>query len=77
MEQFLEDEVPSFQPNIPHITNNVSSNEDVNIHVHKEGGLGGGICAKLVFFVLFSALAVLIGLTITEHRGLTDGKQLF
>lgn len=50
-------------------------NDDQNIHVHKEGGTGGGICAKLVFFILFSALTVLIGLIITEHRGLTDGKK--
>lgn len=49
-------------------------NEDVNIHIHKEGGTGGGICAKVVFFLLFSALAILIGLIITEHRGLTDCK---
>ncbi|XP_044766094.1 aspartyl/asparaginyl beta-hydroxylase isoform X2 [Coccinella septempunctata] len=46
--------------------------EDVNIHVHKEEGTGGGICAKIVFFILFSALIILIGLIITEHRGLTD-----
>ncbi|KAL3290048.1 hypothetical protein HHI36_023419 [Cryptolaemus montrouzieri] len=46
--------------------------EDVNIHVHKDEGTGGGICAKIVFFILFSALIVLIGLIITEHRGLTD-----
>ncbi|XP_064215545.1 aspartyl/asparaginyl beta-hydroxylase isoform X3 [Tribolium castaneum] len=49
-----------------------AQNEDLNIHVHKEDGTGGGICAKIVFFLLFSALAVLIGLIITEHRGLTD-----
>lgn len=48
--------------------------EDLNIHIHKEGGTGGGICAKVVFFLLFSALVVLIGLIITEHRGLTDCK---
>ncbi|KAK9890047.1 hypothetical protein WA026_008856 [Henosepilachna vigintioctopunctata] len=46
--------------------------EDVNIHIHKEEGTGGGICAKIIFFILFSALIVLIGLIITEHRGLTD-----
>lgn len=71
---FPEDEGSPLQPTIPVITNNQSTTDDVNIHVHKEGGLGGGICAKLVFFVLLSALAVLIGLIITEHRGLTDGK---
>lgn len=51
-----------------------STNDDINIHVHKEGGTGGGICAKLIFFVLLTALAVVIGLIITEHRGLTDCK---
>ncbi|XP_044257541.1 aspartyl/asparaginyl beta-hydroxylase isoform X3 [Tribolium madens] len=49
-----------------------AQNEDLNIHIHKEDGTGGGICAKIIFFLLFSALAVLIGLIITEHRGLTD-----
>ncbi|CAH1153790.1 unnamed protein product [Phaedon cochleariae] len=56
----------------PPIFANNSLSDDVNIHVHKEGGTGGNICAKLVFFFLFSALVVLIGLIITEHRGLTD-----
>lgn len=48
--------------------------DDQNIHVHKERSTGGGICAKFVFFVLLGALAVIIGLIITEHRGLTDRK---
>ncbi|CAG9828778.1 unnamed protein product [Diabrotica balteata] len=60
------------KPHVPVFTNNTVVNEDLKIHVHKEEGTGGGICAKLVFFILFSALAVLIGLIITEHRGLTD-----
>lgn len=48
--------------------------DDVNIHVHKESSTGGGLCAKFVFFILLAVLAVLIGLIITEHRGLTDCK---
>lgn len=58
----------------PPIISSATVNEDVNIHIHKEEGTGGGICAKIVFFLLFSALAVLVGLIITEHRGLTDCK---
>lgn len=54
----------------------VPPNDDQNIHVHKERTTGGGFCAKFVFFILLSALAVLIGLIITEHRGLTDRKYL-
>ncbi|XP_019869478.1 aspartyl/asparaginyl beta-hydroxylase isoform X2 [Aethina tumida] len=48
------------------------NNDDVNIHVQKEGGTGGNICSKIIFFLLSSALIVLIGLIITEYRGLTD-----
>lgn len=49
-------------------------NDDVNIHVEKEVSTGGGVCAKIVFFFLLTALAVLIGLIITEHKELTDCK---
>ncbi|XP_025829421.1 aspartyl/asparaginyl beta-hydroxylase [Agrilus planipennis] len=42
----------------------------INANVHKDSG--GGFCAKIVFFILLTALAVLIGLIITEHRGLSD-----
>lgn len=48
--------------------------DDLNIHVEKEVATGGGVCAKIVFFFLLTALAVLIGLIITEHRELTDCK---
>ncbi|XP_018578910.1 aspartyl/asparaginyl beta-hydroxylase isoform X1 [Anoplophora glabripennis] len=65
-----EGEQIPIQTHAPLHTN--SSNDDVNIHVHKESGTGGGICAKLVFFVLLSALAVVIGMIITQYRGLTD-----
>lgn len=67
-----EGEQIPIQTHAPSHTN--SSNDDVNIHVHKEGGTGGGICAKLVFFVLLSALVVVIGMIITQYRGFTDGK---
>lgn len=53
-----------------------STVDDINIHVHHEGGTGGGICAKIIFFLLFSALAVLVGLIIIEHRGLTECKLI-
>ncbi|XP_060537362.1 aspartyl/asparaginyl beta-hydroxylase isoform X4 [Cylas formicarius] len=53
-----------------------ASNEDVNIHVHKEGGTGGGICAKIVFFLLFSALIVLVGLIIKENQGLNELENI-
>lgn len=43
--------------------------------MEKEVVTGGGVCAKVVFFLLLTALAVLIGLIITEHRGLTDRKS--
>jgi aspartate beta-hydroxylase len=59
-------------PTPPQVPISTNQNEDLNIHVHKEDGTGGGICAKIIFFLLFSALAILIGLIITEHRGLTD-----
>ncbi|KAJ8934850.1 hypothetical protein NQ314_013121 [Rhamnusium bicolor] len=63
------EQIPT-QTHAPLSTN--SSNDDLNIHIHKEGGTGGGLCAKLVFFVLLSAIAVLIGMIITEYRGQTD-----
>ncbi|KAH1023489.1 hypothetical protein HUJ04_012686 [Dendroctonus ponderosae] len=50
----------------------LSSNEDVTIHLHKDGGTGGNICAKIVFFFLFSALIVLVGLIIKENQGLNE-----
>ncbi|XP_057665787.1 aspartyl/asparaginyl beta-hydroxylase isoform X1 [Diorhabda carinulata] len=65
------DQIPE-KLHVPLLTNNNLNNEDVNIHLHKDEGTGGGICAKFVFFILFSALTVLIGLIITEYRGLTD-----
>lgn len=70
---FLDDSTELLPPQLhqPPLTASTPS-DDVNIHVHKEDGTGGGICAKIVFFLLFSALAVLIGLIITEHRGSTD-----
>lgn len=49
-------------------------NDDLSIHVHKESTTGGGFCAKFVFFILLAILALLVGLIITEHRGLTDCK---
>lgn len=72
------DDVEETSPPLPARARSLTplENDDVNIHVHKEGGTGGGICAKLVFFVLLSALAVLVGLIYTEHRGLTDRRSL-
>ncbi|XP_063929190.1 aspartyl/asparaginyl beta-hydroxylase isoform X3 [Zophobas morio] len=64
------EQIPT-QPQTPSSSSS-NQNEDITIHVHKEDGTGGGICAKIIFFILFTALAVLIGLIITEHRGLTD-----
>lgn len=52
-----------------------ASNEDLNIHVHKEGGTGGNVCSKIVFFFLFSALIVLVGLIIKENQGLNERKS--
>lgn len=49
-------------------------NDDINIHVEKEAATGGGICAKIVFFFLLAALAVLIGLIVVEQKELTDCK---
>ncbi|XP_030762306.1 aspartyl/asparaginyl beta-hydroxylase isoform X3 [Sitophilus oryzae] len=49
-----------------------ASNEDLNIHVYKEGSTGGNICAKIVFVLLFSALIVLIGLIVKENQGLNE-----
>ncbi|KAL1493466.1 hypothetical protein ABEB36_011513 [Hypothenemus hampei] len=54
----------------------ISSSEDQNIHVHKDGGTGGNICAKIVFFFLFSALIVLIGLIIKENQGLNELESI-
>lgn len=50
------------------------ASEEFNIHVHNDHGTGGGICAKLVFFIFLSIIAVLIGLILVEKRGLTDCK---
>ncbi|XP_050314823.1 aspartyl/asparaginyl beta-hydroxylase isoform X2 [Anthonomus grandis grandis] len=47
-------------------------NDDINIHVHKDGGTGGNICSKIVFFFLFSTLILLIGLIIKENQGLNE-----
>lgn len=55
----------------------LSANEDVTIHLHKDGGTGGNICAKIVFFLLFSALIVLVGLIIKENQGLNERKCIF
>jgi hypothetical protein len=40
-------------------------------------GTGGNICAKIVFFLLLGALAVMVGLIVTEYRGSSDGKYPF
>ncbi|CAG9769531.1 unnamed protein product [Ceutorhynchus assimilis] len=53
-----------------------ASNEDLNIHIYKDGATGGNICAKIVFFFLLSALAVLIGLIIKENEGLNELESL-
>ncbi|KDR14347.1 Aspartyl/asparaginyl beta-hydroxylase [Zootermopsis nevadensis] len=45
---------------------------DETIHVHKDTGTGGNICAKVVFFLLLGALAVMVGLILTEYRGSSD-----
>ncbi|GLV43168.1 Aspartyl beta-hydroxylase [Carabus blaptoides fortunei] len=57
---------------IPTVVPPPQVNEDFNIHVHNDHGTGGGLCAKLVFFILLSALAIFIGSVITQNRGLTD-----
>nr|XP_022915654.1 aspartyl/asparaginyl beta-hydroxylase isoform X1 [Onthophagus taurus] len=46
--------------------------DDTNIHIHKEKTIGGGICAKCIFFIITLAIAIVLGYTIVEHRGLTD-----
>lgn len=52
-------------------------NDDVNnIHVHHDGGTGGGICAKIIFFILFAILITLFGLIINEHRELSERKHV-
>ncbi|XP_076261309.1 aspartyl beta-hydroxylase isoform X3 [Rhynchophorus ferrugineus] len=49
-----------------------SPSEDVNIHVYKEGGTGGNICAKIVFVLLFFVLIILVGLIIRENQDLNE-----
>ncbi|KAF5294748.1 hypothetical protein FQA39_LY00232 [Lamprigera yunnana] len=61
-----EEVIEEFHQPIPNVT------DDLNIHVHKEVTTGGGLCAKLIFFALLIILSTLIGLLITEHRGLSD-----
>ncbi|XP_050314825.1 aspartyl/asparaginyl beta-hydroxylase isoform X4 [Anthonomus grandis grandis] len=51
-------------------------NDDINIHVHKDGGTGGNICSKIVFFFLFSTLILLIGLIIKENQGLNELESI-
>lgn len=70
-EESLGPEEPAIQPTAATIK---ESSDDFNIHVHNDHGTGGGIFAKLVFFVLLSILAVLIGMIFIEKRGLTDCK---
>jgi hypothetical protein len=50
---------------------------DETIHVHKDAGTGGNVCAKMVFFLLLGALVVMVGLIVTEYRGSSDGKYPF
>jgi hypothetical protein len=54
-----------------------SFSSDETIHIHKDTGTGGNICAKIVFFLLLGALAVMVGLIVTEYRGSSDGKYPF
>jgi hypothetical protein len=65
------------------VTEDLTGSEDVGsstfssdetIHIHKDTGTGGNICAKVVFFLLLGALAVMVGLILTEYRGSSDGK---
>ncbi|XP_069678126.1 aspartyl/asparaginyl beta-hydroxylase isoform X6 [Periplaneta americana] len=65
----LED-LPGGNEDVPSVSSNFSSDE--NIHVHKDAGTGGNICAKIVFFMLLGALAVMVGLILTEYRGSSD-----
>jgi hypothetical protein len=54
-----------------------SCSSDETIHIYKDTGTGGNICAKIVFFLLLGALAVMVGLIVTEYRGSSDGKYSF
>ncbi|KRT84459.1 Tetratricopeptide repeat-containing protein, partial [Oryctes borbonicus] len=56
----------------PHPLPTPIPNDDTNIHVHKESSLGGGVCAKCVFFLLMIVISIIIGLTITDYHGQTD-----
>jgi hypothetical protein len=54
-----------------------SCSSEETIHIHKDAGTGGNICAKIVFFLLLGALVVMVGLIVTEYRGSGDGKYPF
>ncbi|XP_069678122.1 dentin sialophosphoprotein isoform X2 [Periplaneta americana] len=65
-----KEDLPGGNEDVPSVSSNFSSDE--NIHVHKDAGTGGNICAKIVFFMLLGALAVMVGLILTEYRGSSD-----
>jgi hypothetical protein len=60
-----------------HVSEDVGSSSfssDETIHIDKDAGTGGNICAKIVFFLLLGVLLVMVGLIVTEYRGSSDGK---
>lgn len=45
---------------------------DIQMHIDDEHETGGHWCAKIIFFVLLSALIGLVALIILENRGIND-----
>lgn len=43
--------------------------DPTNIHIYEEPETGGNLCAKLMFFTLFSSLIVLIALVAINYQG--------
>lgn len=48
--------------------------DGINLHIHKDHGIGGNWCVKIVFFSLMAILLGIVGLIILENRGISDSK---
>lgn len=50
------------------------SDEDIELHVQHDHGVGGHWCVKIIFFSLMAVLVGLVGLIVLENRGQSDGE---
>jgi len=52
------------------------SPDQTDFHIYEEPETGGNLCAKLMFFTLFSSLIVLIALVAINYQGDFQSKQI-